>query len=49
MTEKDAVKFSGQAMAQSAELLKNAWSLPVNAKLSDRLGQDLLLLIKQTR
>lgn len=50
MTEKDAVKFTSQQPAlQSDELLHKAWSVPVSAKLSDRLGPDLLALIKQSR
>lgn len=50
MTEKDAVKFTSQQPALlSDELLHKAWAVPVSANLSDRLGPDLLALIKQTR
>jgi tetraacyldisaccharide 4'-kinase len=50
MTEKDAVKFNTlQHELNYTELLKNAWSIPVQAKMSDQLGLDLLALIKQYR
>jgi tetraacyldisaccharide 4'-kinase len=49
MTEKDAVKFTSQPVSKFGDLLKNAWSVPVRAQLSDRLGPDLLLLTEQAR
>jgi len=48
MTEKDAVKCARlQPLPSSGSALENCWSVPVNADLSDRLGPDLLELIKQ--
>jgi tetraacyldisaccharide 4'-kinase len=49
MTEKDAVKFTSQPVSKFGDLLKNAWSVPVTAQLSKRLGPDLLLLTEQAR
>jgi tetraacyldisaccharide 4'-kinase len=47
MTEKDAVKCARLRPAQGVDrVLKHCWSVPVSAKLSTRLGPDLIELIR---
>ena len=47
MTEKDAVKCAALlADNGSVDVLQRCWSVPVNAKLSERVGLDLINLIK---
>ena len=48
MTEKDAVKCRHlQSVNTVGGTNENIWAVPVNAKLSDQLGIDLIELIKQ--
>jgi tetraacyldisaccharide 4'-kinase len=47
MTEKDAVKCAGLLADKGFQrVLKRCWAVPVNAKLSERIGSELIALIK---
>ncbi len=48
MTEKDAVKCAGLLTGTGSQrVLQRCWAVPVNANLSERVGSDLIDLIKQ--
>lgn len=50
MTEKDAVKCAALlADNGSVDVLQRCWSIPVSAKMSDRIGLDLITLIKRCK